>query len=254
MKIAFISGINYPEFAEQGDILFTLCDWINKSKKYKEYYKGQDEYKITDNMAAENGVSSPAKQVIQAARDVNSCEIWASDKLYDKNKTIKLTKNFIKQLTNEDKINFRIVGLPQGKNMKEWLECYKWMLANENIEVIAISKYSVEAFASLLIEAKDFALCRIRCIKYLHEHDLVKKPLHCAGANPFIIQEIQEYKKYPLVRSIDSNIAFKLGVHKIKIDECIEEPEERLDHNIKDLDDEQLEIIQYNINKIKEAL
>ena len=252
MKVIFISGINYPEFVKEGDMYFTLCDWINENKQYKDFYRKQKEYKITDNMAAENGESSPIKQVLQAARDVNSNEVWASDSLYDKNKTKILTARFIKEMTKEDKKRFRVVGLPQGRNMKEWLNCYKWMLRNKNIDVIALSKYSIEAFAPLA-GTKDFAICRIACVKYLHDKGLVKKPLHCAGANPLIIHEIQEYRKYPLVRSIDSNIAFKLGVHRIKIDECTKEPEERLDHNVKDLDKEQLCIIQHNINKIKEA-
>ena len=253
MKIAFISGINYPEFVNEGNIAFTLCDWIQDSKDYTIYYKNSKKFKITDNMAAENGISSPIDVVIESARIVNSNEIWASDKLYDKDETIKLTTEFLTHLTHEDKQRFQIVGLPQGKNMSEWLECYDWMLDNDDIKVIAISKYSVEAFASIA-GTKDFAICRIACIKYLHEQGLIKKTLHCAGGNPLIIHEIQEYKKYPLVRSIDSNICFKLGVHRIKIDDCVEEPKERLNHNIKDLDEEQLEIIRYNIAKVKEVL
>lgn len=253
MKIAFISGINYPEFTEQGEIAFTLCDWIIKDKKYMKYYKNSTLYKITDNMAAENGISSPVDTVLQAARDVNSNEIWASDKLYDKDETIRLTTEFIKHLTKKDKKRFKIVGLAQGRTIQEWLECYKWMVDNPNINVIGISKYSVEAFASLA-GTKNFAICRIKCIEYLHNNNLVLKPLHCAGASHLIVHEIQSYKKYPLVRGIDSNIAFKLGVYRIKIDECVEEPKGRLNHNIKNLDKEQLSIINYNINRIKMSL
>lgn len=252
MKISFISGINYPEFTLEGEILFTLCDWV-KHKSYVDFYKDKSQYKITDNMAAENGISSSIKEVLNAARMVNSNEVWASDKLYDKDETIKLTRRFLRYLSPKDKKRFKIVGLPQGKNLREWLECYIWMLENKAIDIIGISKYSVEAF-SRLAGTKDFTICRIKCIEELHRVGLVKKTLHCAGANHMIIHEIESYKKYNLVRSIDSNIAFKLGVHRIKIDECTEEPKERLDHNIKNLDKEQLDIINHNIQLIKRAL
>jgi len=253
MKVSFIAGINYPEFSEQGDISFTLCDFIQKENGYTEFYKKSTKYKITDNMAAENGVSSPIQEVLKAARDVGSNEVWASDKLYDKDATIELTTNFLKALTEEDKVRFKIVGLPQGKNLDEWLKCYNWMLANDKIDVIGLSKYSIECFSELS-GTKDFAICRMKCIEYLYEKGLVSKPLHCAGANHLIIHEIQTYKKYPNVRSIDSNIAFKLGVNRIKIDECTEEPKARLNHHIRNLDKEQIEIINHNIQTIKRAL
>jgi len=253
MKFGFIAGINYPEFSEQGEIAFTLCDWINNNPEYTAYYRDHKNYKITDNMAAENGVSSPVEQVIQSARDVNSNEIWASDKLYDYEETVRLTEEFISHLTTNDKINFRIVGLPQGKNASEWISCYKWMLNHPSIDVIAISKYSVEAFAEMA-GTKDFAICRIKCLEFLHEQDLVRKPIHCAGANHYLIHEIETYKKYPLVRSMDSNICFKLGSMGIKLDECITEPLERLDHNISELTQDQLNTIQYNIDMVKRVL
>lgn len=252
MKISFISGINYPEFALEGDILFTLCDWT-KHQEYVDFYKDKKHYKITDNMAAENGISSPVNFVLEACRKLNTNEVWASDKLYDKDETIRLTTEFLSKITDEDRKTIKIVGLPQGKNLNEWLKCYNWMLQNSKIDIIGISKYSVECF-NKLAGTKDFAICRMKCIDYLHKNGLVKKPLHCAGGNPLIIHEIETYKKYPFVRSIDSNIAFKLGVHKIKIDECHTEPTERLNHNIKDLDNEQIDTINYNIQKIKKVL
>ena len=254
MKVSFISGINYPQFSEQGGIAFTLCDFILKSKEYTDYYRDNNQYKITDNMAAEVGVSSDVEVVLQAARDVDSNEIWASDKLFDKDETIRLTEIFLSHLTSEDKLRFNIVGVPQGKNLQEWLECYEWMRNNTEIHVIALSKYSVpEAFAELagtntIGKARPFA------VRYLHARNMVTKPLHLAGADNFIINEIKQCKRYPMVRSIDSNIAFKLGVMGHQIDNCEIEPEERLNHDIKELTQDQLELIQYNINRVKEVI
>lgn len=252
MKIAFISGINYPEFVENGDIAFTLCDWILSDKNYTDSYRKSIKYKITDNMAAENGISSPVEQVLTAARAVHTNEVWASDKLYDKKKTLKLTNEFIRALKPYD--TFKIVGLPQGKTFKEWLSCYKEMLANPRIDVIALSKYSCPKAFSKLAKTDIIGKARPFAVKWLNKKGLLKKPIHLAGADNFIIEEIEEMKKYPIVRSIDSNICFKLGVMGIKIDQCIEEPKERLNHHIKNLSHKQLELIQYNINKVKEVL
>lgn len=253
IKVSFISGINYPEFAAKGDIDFTLSDFVLKDKQYAEHYRKSRKYKITDNMAAEKGVSSSIDSVFKACNLVKTNEVWASDKLYDMKETIKLTTEFIKKSKTIENTGFVIVGLPQGKTMKEWLECYMWMLNNNDIHVIGISKYSVDTFSEIT-GTKDFAICRIKCIEYLYSNNLVRKALHLAGANHLICHEIENLKKYSKVRSIDSNIAFKLGVHKIKIDQCTEEPKERLNHHIKNLNDEQLKIISYNINKIKSFL
>lgn len=252
MKLAIISPINYPEFVLQGDIAFTLTDWILKFPEYQKYYQQCKLYKITDNNAAENGISSPIINVLSATRAVGSNECWASDKLYDRKETLKLTKEFIKALKPYD--TFKVVGIPQGATLKEWLNCYKKLVAMPRIDVIALSKYSVPKCFAKIAKSDELSKCRIFAVKYLHKKNLVTKELHCAGADHKIIDEIKAYKKYPMVRSIDSNIMVKLGIHRIKIDRCQVEPIERLDHNIKNLDKEQLNIISYNIQKVKEAL
>lgn len=252
IKVAFISGINYPQFVTQGDIAFTLCDWISNNKEYKQFYKKNKQYKITDNMAAENGISSNIYTILTAARDINADEVWASDKLYDKKETLKLTNQFIKSLNPTDK--FKIVGIPQGNNHKEWMECYNEMINNPKIDIIALSKYSCPKVFAKLAKTKVIGKARPYAIKWLYERNLLKKPIHLAGGDNFIINEIREMKKYPMVRSIDSNICFKLGVMGIKIDKCKKEPKKRLNHYIKNLTKNQLDLIQYNINKVKEEI
>ena len=138
--------------------------------------------------------------------------------------------------------------------MREWLSCYKWMLKEPRIDVIALSKYSVPKCFSKKFGTNIIGKVRPKVVDYLYKNNLIHKPLHLAGADNFIIHELKCMSKYPLIRSIDSNIAFKLGIHRIKIDECKVEPKERLNHNIKNLDEEQIQIINYNIDKIKEVL
>lgn len=255
MKIAFITGINFPEYIKFGNIAFTLCDFIHKNEKYADYYANDSSYKITDNMAAENGVSSPVNQIIEAVRKVGSNEVWASDKLYDKDETLKLTKQFIKEFKKHDDLkHVKIVGVPQGKNLNEWLDCYKEMVDNNDIDVIALSKYSCPEAFSEISGTKVIGKSRPVAVKYLHDKKIATKPLHLAGADNFIIDEIKAVKEYPMIRSIDSNIAFKLGVMGFKIDECDNEPEERLNHHMTKLTDKQRTLISYNIHKVNEVL
>ena len=250
MKIAFITGMNYLDLMKEGDIAFALAHQVLINKEYANYFINSKQYKIIDNGAAELGKSIEPEELLRAARMINADEIWCPDKLYDKKETLNLTKNFLTKMTEEDNKRFKLVGLAQGRTMSEWIDCYEQMLEMPEISVMAISKYSVECFREICGN-DDFSVCREACVMYLDSNDLIKKPLHLAGANCRWINEIKFMKKFPFVRSTDSNIPFKLGVMGLKIDECEEEPNERLNHDIKNLTKEQLNLIKYNINKIK---
>ena len=252
IEVIFISGVNYLNFSKEGTYSFALAHLVKQNPEYVKCFQNNKEQKcIYDNGCAELGKSIDINDVLKGARKVDAWEIWCPDKLYDKKETLKMTKEFIRNLQPTDK--FQLCGVPQGKNFKEWLECYIRMINNSKIDVIALSKYSCPRAFKQHAGTELVGKARPVAVEWLHEHNLITKPLHLAGADNFIIEEIKKMKQYPMVRSIDSNIAFKLGVHRIKIDECDKEPEERLNHDIKDLDKEQLEIISYNIKKIKEA-
>ncbi len=253
MKIAHISGTNYLNFVKLGDIAFSLTHHILNNKDYARFYRNCDMYKITDNSAAELGESIDIDDVIHATRKVKANEVWAADKLYDKRATLKLTKKFIEHLSERDLKRMKIVAIPQGKNLREWISCYKKMMKMPQVDVIAISKYSVEAF-NKLAGTKDFSICRQACLKYLANNFLLEKTLHCAGANHLIINEIMFMKKFPIVRSIDSNIAFKLGSRGLKINTCTEEPKKRLNHDIVNVSQDCLNTIRYNIKEINKTL
>lgn len=254
MKIAIITGMNYLNYIKEGNIAFALAHQVLTNTKYQSYFKNLSKmYKIIDNGAAELGESIKPKELLNAARSIDANEIWCPDKLYDCNTTLQMTKNFISLLSVDDKKKFILVGIPQGRTKRQWLHCYKKMLQIKEISVIAISKYSVESFSND-VGTLNFSLCRKYCIDYLYKNNLIKKPLHCAGANNLIIDEIRYYKKYNFVRSIDSNIMFKLGIHNIKIDFCVNEPDIRLNHDINELTDEQKQNITYNINQVKRCL
>jgi hypothetical protein len=207
-------------------------------------------YTITDNSAAELGKSIEISDVLEAARKVDANEVWAADKLFDKNATLKLTTKFIESMSDSDLRNMVVVGLPQGKNMSEWVSCYKTMLEMPEIKVIGLSKYSICAFRALT-GTSNLSVCRRAALDYLYNYNLVSdKPFHLAGADNLIVSELAYARKYPSVRSIDSNICFKLGVLGHKIDEAVYEPVERLDHEIQNLTSEQKKLITYNINLV----
>lgn len=252
MKIAFISSIHYPEFTEYGDISFCLSQFVLDNKEYAKYYRDTNKYTIIDNMCAEIGESIDVDKVLQAARVVRANEVWISDKLYDKRKTLVLMNKFLRALKPYD--NFKLVGIPQGRNFKQWLECYKIMLEDERINIIGLSKYSCpEAFEGHA-GTKIIGKARPVAVKWLGENKLLKKPIHLCGADNFIIEEIKALRKYRIVRSIDSNICFKLGILGIKIEDCEVEPEERLDHNIKNLTESQRAMVMHNIRRVQEVL
>lgn len=254
MKVSHISGIRFPEFAEEGNIAFTLCDWVLQYPEYAKFYKKLTMYKILDNCAAENGQSSPYEQVIQAARMVNANEIWISDKLCDCEQTLKMTREFLGTLTLAERKHYNLVGIPQGRTLKEWLKCYDFMSNCDDISVIGLSKYSVPECFYELCKTKSIADSRIFAVKWLSRNRTVKKLHHLCGADNNIVMEIVNAQKFSFVRSIDSNIAFKMAVHGLDIKKVNYEPEKRLNHDIKRISKSQRMLVHKNIHYINSFL
>lgn len=261
MKIAFITPIKLLRFVEEGDIGFSLTKFVLENKEYAKFYRKLNKYKINDNFAAEQGISMPAEQVLEAARKVKADECWASDKLFDRDVTLSLTKKFIECCKEKDLRRMKIAGIPQGKNLREWISCYKEMLKMQEIKVICLSKYSVVPSFKKLSRSTEISHCRIACLQYLLKHNLIdsKREYHIAGEDHLLLWEIKQLKRFPFVRSIDGNIPIKLALHDIAIDDFntlkhTGEPKKRLDFFLQNITEEQEKLIKHNIKVVKEAL
>lgn len=239
MKLVNIPGKKYLDlYREYSDYAFCLAHFARDDPAYMKWFQEYDGPIIMDNGAAELGKSVDVDEFISLMRQVRGnkktfFEIWCPDDLYDCHKSLSMTNQFINKLTDEERANISLVGIPQGKNLQEFLFAYESLRLNPHIKVIALSKYSVpECFKEIGDGRDELAYNRGNALMYLFSNGLMTKPLHLAGANNYLLKELVFARDFNMVRSIDSNIAFKLAVHNIDIDNALTEPEARLDHDI----------------------
>lgn len=254
MKVAIIAPLKYLQFVDRADIAFALTQFVNNDQSYRDFYKDTQKYTILDNGAAEMGKSADELQVIEAMKKINADEVWAPDELYNSKNTIHRTKLFLENMPNNLIKRTTVALIPQGNSISQWITCYKQLLrlAEEYLStyVICMSKYSCRCFGGGSISKS-----RIKCIQYLLKQQLIDNgtKYHLAGAGAEILQEIAHMRQYPFIRSIDSNIAVKMGIHRRLLGRNNKEPAKRLDFHLNNLTKDQISCINYNITRVLEA-
>lgn len=164
----------------------------------KEAHKGK--YIIMDNSVVEVDHPFELQDVIKAARKVHAREIILPDVLRDCEATLELTSEAIgtARMLAPD---LKLMAVPQGKDVEEWLECCELMLAMD-IDVIGIPKW-LGAFGELT---------RVEVLATLG-HKLKGREIHLLGCwkGPREYYEIIELEQDGIiapVRSTDSALAF----------------------------------------------
>lgn len=258
MKVVNIPPKNYLDLYALSDYQFALAHMLTPGSAYERWFKNNnDKPIILDNGAAELGKTIHVNDVVKRMRAIRKpgtfFEVWMPDVLYDKDKTIIFTRQFISQLTDEEKENISLVAIPQGQNLDEWLDCYKQMVEWEEVDVIAFSKYSVPKAFEEISGTDCISKNRMLALEYLEKENLFSKPIHLAGGDEFFLDEINYAKKFAHVRSIDSNIGFKLALHGLTLGVADFEPAERLDHEIMCIDGSTLMLAIKNMKRAREA-
>jgi len=193
------------------------------------------------------------EELLVAAQKVNANSIWIHDELFDKEKTLQLHKDFLSVISKTEGNKYQLFGIPQADNVDDWLDCYAKIIQMPEISGIVLSKYSIPESFSKVTGRTDLMSNRIFCLETLKHRTLLdnSKYYHLGGSNPQILREIDRVKRnFPFVQSLDSNIAVKLGIHYMTVEERKKEPTKRLDFNINSLTEVQKEMILHNIKKV----
>jgi len=235
MKLVNIPGQRYLNFYEDySDYAFCLAHLVIQDEAYAKWFREYNGPTIIDNGAAELGKSIDIKKFVEIVRDIRGdkkfFEVWCPDDLYDMQKSLDMTREFIDLLTDEEQRNLSLVGIPQGKTHAEWMNAYRELTSDLAIKVIALSKYSVPQCFKEVTGTDDLATNRRECVRQLIAMKTTI-PLHFAGADNNILKEIYFGKLNPIVRSIDSNIAFKMGIGALDV-RFDNEPKARLNHDV----------------------
>jgi hypothetical protein len=189
---------------------------------------------------------------VKAAKLLDADEIVAPDSFGSGAKTIKATNDFIDYLRTSGNLGkFKVMGVVQGANVPDWVNCLAHMRDNKHIDVIGFSYVGCKSFNA------DLANARIQAV-HLATHAAtgnLKKQIHLLGMgnNPI---ELKLQKKVSNVRSCDTSIPIVQGLSKNRLHTVsgligpkLARPDNYFDA---DIDSEQMEAIVHNITTMKD--
>jgi len=259
MKVAFITGINYLNYSLKGDILFVLAQLVQENETYREFYRrdsiinnniyNNNIYIIIDNGASELGKSLDIDKLIESAKYIKADEIICPDVMFNSDDTVRLTQNFLDSLSRDELRSFKFMAVPQGNTKDEWTKCYADLFCylDYRIDTLGLSKRCIsKCFGGNVVTA------RIKCIEEFKDRTILPQ-IHLLGADTNILAELNYMKYNKSVRSIDSNIAFKLATYSYTLNTVNPPPiapTEHLDFNVSGLTKEQLAALDFNIETI----
>jgi hypothetical protein len=202
-KISHIVPIELKYATEKySDMHLLLLHWALKSKEYIDFFAASTKYKILDNSFYELKKPLATNTLLEYAEKLAVQEVVAPDYMYNKDKTIKSTKEFI----SKNKGKFNVQAVVCGKDLQELIDCFIEFNHMEGVDIIAISKHGFKNGQMTFFEARQFLLQKIA-----HKS---RKPIHLLGANSIA----EMFISYPdTVRSIDSKYFAKIA-HNGSID------------------------------------
>lgn len=151
-------GINHetplalmPEMQNMTDYDYCLVHLTKTNPEYKQYFldaiaKGRKV--LLDNSVFELETPFDPEEFVKSINELNPTWYVVPDFLDDKDKTIASMEDWIKNYLPKVKTDSKIIGSIQGKNVKEFAECYQYMSENEHVAKIAITFNSI-AYADM---------------------------------------------------------------------------------------------------------
>lgn len=120
-----------------------LTHMVEKYPAYVQVAQDAPGYKILDNSLIELGGAVDLDRVIKAAETIGADEIILPDVFRDGPATLKAVEKAIAELNKRYPNRswpFKLQAVAQGKDEKEWDECYTSLLKNPDVDVIGIPK------------------------------------------------------------------------------------------------------------------
>jgi hypothetical protein len=193
------------------DYDYALVHLFDEIPEYKQFFidsiKKYNRRVILDNSLFELGTIFNSNKFAKSIIETTPTEFIIPDALEDINSTIKSCDNW---LADYDDIPGIKIGVVQGNNRDELIECYKYM--SDRVDKISVPYYnsayireydsvnnpSISSYHKLMIG-------RINFINYLVDYNIINKnkPHHLLGCS--LPQEFKSYKKCNFIESIDTS-------------------------------------------------
>ena len=244
------------ELMKKGDRYFCLSQIYLKNAEYRAFFKArvaEGAWVTLDNGAGDHETVTK-EQVLEIARELQPSELIPLDILFDGKSTFENLKWTLDAMSDDEELkDIEVFACPQGKDLDEWLKVYKYMLDNDKVSTIGMSKLAIPWVISG-VKFGDVGIAKDRNYMYhlLMSQGLVQKPLHFLGAGE--AWEFEKYKGNPLVRSTDSCFTVWSGMNGQKFGtedyERIPTPHDYFDRI---MTEEQIELALHNIEYMAQA-
>ena len=203
-------------FAVKSRTHLVLAHIYEVDEAYRNFYKERvaaGDFVILDNSAYELQESVAVERLYKCALDLNPSAIFLPDCRFNTERTIALAIEAHEVLGGH---GWKLLGVPQGSNLKEILQCYHWMLGRSWI-----------AGFGLYEEIGDVAGLGTRAafLQYLEENSGVVdgKYYHLLGMEEDMTA-LKKLATYKWVNSIDSAKPIVYGLAAIPLaEDCTKE-------------------------------
>lgn len=211
MLIMLIPPIPHLGWCHKTGAVMVLSHLL-KDKKYRDFYKSFDGFKLLDNSEAE-GAQVSFDELIKAINLIKPDEVCAPDTLYSGYQTVTKTEQFIKKALGNIPKDTRIMGIPQGNSFLEYRDCFKYFTIHKSINTLGISKFSVVSSMKEKTGSDSIMVNRLYLLEWMKKNGYTKKPVHLLGLGN--VNEIKHVKKFSFVRSIDSCFPFLSAINNV---------------------------------------
>lgn len=182
-----------------------LTHMVEKYPAYAEVARNAQGHKILDNSLIELGGAVDLKRVVEAAETIGADEIILPDVFQDGPATIKAVQSAIDELNKmypNRSWPFKLQAVAQGRDEKEWYECYMALIKNPDVDVIGVPK----------VLAKMHPCGRPHFVNELC--NLRAKPHHLLGMW-YSMSELRDYEELEQIRSCDTILLGYLFKHNL---------------------------------------
>lgn len=210
MEAAFITPTSMlGDFATKSKYHLVLAHIYLENEAYRNFYKERvaaGDFVLLDNGAYELTEGLQVDELLECAFDLNPTAVFIPDYRFDTQKTKELALAARQKLQGH---GWKLFGVPQGSNLEEVMDCYKWFKNQDWIDGFGI--YEEIGEVTKLGRRWDF-------LAYLEQNDLVdeNKYYHMLGMEEDI-SKIQYLSKYPWASGIDSAKAVVYGLYGIRL-------------------------------------
>lgn len=256
MKIAHEAPISiFNEVDQLTDYNYALVHLLDENRAYRDKFmslSSEGREIILDNSIFELGTAFNSDVFVDWVKDLQPTWYIIPDALEDKDKTL---DQFDDWMTRHDSAPGKKIGVVQGKNIDEVIECYNHMV--KYVDKIAIS-FDYSFFESMFPYEQSKYISWLKGRVHLL-HTLLKagvidqsKPHHLLGCG--LPQEFLYYRHYEWIDSVDTSNPVVHGIMRkpykahglddkesIKLCELIDT----------EIDESQFNIIKYNISMFR---